>query len=166
MIGEFLLACDPELLYLYPKGVQTISSRGGRKDSGVDIVTPYTVTIEAGKSCAINLGVRAVCICSSEPTAYFLLARSSINKTPLMLQNSVGLIDQGYRGHLIAKVYNFSDAPYTIKSGCALFQVASANLLPSEFRCILAEDSMYFDEGSTVRGKGHFGSTGESGSAL
>ena len=33
---------------------------------------------------------------------YYLYPRSSISKTPLILANSVGIIDSGYRGNIKA----------------------------------------------------------------
>ena len=37
------------------------------------------------------------------------MPRSSISKTPLRMSNSVGLIDGGYRGEIMASVDNISD---------------------------------------------------------
>lgn len=155
-----------------------------RPDSGVDIPTPNDITVPAHAVVKIKLGVRAVCVkCRNDKTenvlsmmftnkecaAFWLLPRSSICKTPLMLANSVGLIDMGYRGPLIAAVRNLSDQDYTIKAGHALFQLAAADLAPSEYEVLDQNNDqqayVFFDDKITKRGDGGFGSTGTSGSA-
>ena len=102
------------------------------------------------------------------PWAYRLAPRSSISKTPLMLANSEGIIDLGYRGPLIAAVRNVSGEAYTIEAGAALFQLVSADLAPSEYEVLSPDDprtAEYFGAGATERGAGGFGSTGAAGSA-
>ena len=99
--------------------------------------------------------------------SYYLYARSSISKTPLILKNSVGIIDSGYRGNLIAAVYyspTFNDLQkvsinqlpnsYTIKKGTRLVQICAPELQPFSFDVVntLTE---------TDRGEGGFGSTGK-----
>ena len=42
-------------------------------------------------------------------TSYYLYPRSSLSKTSFQLANSVGIIDAGYRGNLMAKVRHFPD---------------------------------------------------------
>ena len=84
--------------------------------------------------------------------AYWMLPRSSISRTPLRLANSVGLIDAGYRGPIMAAV----DGVYTVGEHERLFQLASPDLLPwDEVRIVSA-----IPGGPTLRGTGGFGSTG------
>ena len=84
--------------------------------------------------------------------SYFVIPRSSISKTPLMLANSIGLIDAGYRGSIFAPVYNTSDSPYVVHKGTKLFQV----ILPSlEHFDIEFVDSL----SETERGDKGFGSS-------
>jgi dUTP pyrophosphatase len=87
-----------------------------------------------------------------EPVGYWLLPRSSISKTPLRMSNSVGLVDSGYTGELMAVVDNVSDIDYTISAGTRLFQIASATLVPIQF-------ALVSDLRVTTRGSGGFGST-------
>ena len=84
---------------------------------------------------------------------YYLYPRSSISKTPLRLANSVGIIDAGYRGNLMAVVDNISIQAYNIQKKDRLFQICAGNLEPIEFQ--LANDLS-----NTQRGFGGFGSTG------
>ena len=55
---------------------------------------------------------------------YYLYPRSSISKTPLRLCNSVGIIDAGYRGNIMAFVDNI-DEDYDL--GTRLFQLCDPN---------------------------------------
>lgn len=65
----------------------------------------------------------------SNRTGYFLFPRSSTGlRTPLRLSNSVGIIDKGYRGELIAIVDNLSDEDFTINPGERYFQITSPEL--------------------------------------
>ena len=131
-----------------------------RRDSGVNLVTPQDIQVPAQGRAAINFRVRVVLPSGEGRTkAYDLVPRSSIAKTPLIMANSVGIIDEGYRGNLIAKVWNLSKEPYTVKRGASLFQVVSPGREPAS--CKLAEKGdPLFDPRSTVRGEGGFGSTG------
>jgi len=89
--------------------------------------------------------------------AYYMMPRSSISKTPLRLANSVGIIDAGYRGKLIAAVDNI-DKPnvYNIAPDTRLFQICSPDL--SVFTSVEVVDVI--PGGPTLRGEGGFGSTG------
>ncbi len=90
--------------------------------------------------------------------AYWMLPRSSISRTPLRLANSVGLIDAGYRGDIMAAVDGGGDG-VTVGPGARLFQLASPDLLPwNEVRIVGV-----IPGGATLRGTGGFGSTGVTG---
>ena len=173
---------DPGVAKLYPSGLQ----ENKRGDAGVDLITPCDVVIPPGEVKIVDLGVKAVCLkiiistsgdawsgrarssANFIPWAFRLVPRSSISKTPLMMANSEGIIDRGYRGPIKAAVRNFDSKPYTIEKGKALFQLVCADLSPPEYKMILCGDQEYqeyFGEGATERGEGGFGSTGTAGSA-
>ena len=84
----------------------------------------------------------------------YLYPRSSISKTPLRLANSVGIIDAGYRGNIMAVVDNISDEPFDIQKGQRLFQICGRFLEPINLTLI---DTTLSD---SERGNGGFGSTG------
>jgi dUTP pyrophosphatase len=93
--------------------------------------------------------------------AYWLLPRSSISKTCMRLANSVGLIDAGYRGTLLAAVDCTSNnsspfSPFSVGFGDRYFQVATPDLLPWD----RVEVVDVIPGGETSRGAGGFGSTG------
>ncbi len=119
-------------------------------DAGLDLYIIETMTIEAGETKTIHLHIS----CEAEDgRAYYLMPRSSISKTPLRMANSIGLIDGGYRGEIMAVCDNIKKFPYTIEKGQRLFQIVAADSSPIAFE--IKENLS-----ETSRGKGGFGSTG------
>ena len=119
-------------------------------DAGLDLFVVEKQTIKGGKTELINLGISCE---TAEKRPYFLMPRSSISKTPIRLCNSIGLIDAGYRGELMAAVDNIRQDDYTIHSGQRLFQIVAMDGSSLSFELV--------DElSSTSRGAGGFGSTG------
>ena len=72
-------------------------------DAGLDLFVIHEQTIDPGETVKIHLQIACE---NEENLPYLLLPRSSISKTPLRLSNSIGLIDPGYRGEIIAVVDN------------------------------------------------------------
>jgi dUTP pyrophosphatase len=130
-------------------------TRNVRNDAGYDLFVEADTTIPPLSVATLSFGVRTEALSGDENVAYFLLPRSSISNTPLMLANSVGLIDSGYRGEIMAKVRNFSSVSYRVAKGTRLFQ-----LVPMDGR---GWDSVEIAESlsSSERGEGGFGSTGK-----
>lgn len=91
------------------------------------------------------------------PTGYYMYPRSSIIKTPFRLANSVGIIDSGYRGHLISaldcKQPNSSVIQYE-----RLVQICAPDLCPILVNIV---DTVEELGTPTARGEGGFGSTGK-----
>jgi dUTP pyrophosphatase len=97
-------------------------------------------------------------------TGFYMYPRSSLSKTQLRLANSVGIIDAGYRGHLMAMFdvinipgdCNNLEVDYIGKKFDRYIQICAPGLVP-----ILVEIVNKEDLGSeTERGIGGFGSTG------
>jgi len=120
-------------------------------DAGLDLFVIHELTIQAGESAFIHLQISCE---NLDGKPYLLMPRSSISKTPLRLSNSIGLIDGGYRGEIIAAVDNIKDIPYKISPGQRLFQLVAMDGSPVHFK-IVEELS------ETARGTGGFGSTGQ-----
>ena len=120
-------------------------------DAGLDLFVIRKQIIRSGETSLIHLQIA----CESEQNKpYLLMARSSISKTPLRLCNSVGLIDGGYRGEIIAAVDNVKTFQYMVEPGQRLFQLVAMDGSPIHFKIV--------DELSeTSRGDGGFGSTGK-----
>ena len=124
-------------------------------DSGLDLFFTDPVLIEPNETVFINLGIKCEAFydkTKERNVSYYLYPRSSIAKTPLRMANSVGIIDAGYRGSLIAAVHNTSDTEYTIERGQRLFQLCSPTLEPITYEIV---NTLSY----TSRGEGGFGST-------
>ena len=119
-------------------------------DAGLDLYVLQDDTFKAGETKKIKLGISCE---NQDGKGYFLFPRSSISKTPLRMANSIGLIDAGYRGEIMAVCDNIKDYDFSIKKGDRLFQLVSSDLSDIEFT-IVNELS------DTTRGAGGFGSTG------
>ena len=87
---------------------------------------------------------------------YMLVPRSSIIKTPLIMANSIGIIDAGYRNTLKAAVYNFSNdtEKFVIQKHSRLFQIV---LFGGQ---VISKIEVVDTLSETERGKKGFGSTG------
>ena len=120
-------------------------------DAGLDLFIVENRIIKPFETTKINLGIACENI---ENKPYLLFPRSSISKTPLRLSNSIGLIDAGYRGEIIASVDNISNKSYKIKVGQRLFQLVAMDGSPINFKLV---DELTDSE----RGIGGFGSTGK-----
>ena len=119
-------------------------------DAGLDLYVLEDIHFEPCETKAIKLGIS----CESEDgKAYYLFPRSSISKTPLRMANSIGLIDGGYRGEIIAMCDNIKSEVYTAEKGQRLFQLVATDSSPIHFE-LVEELEM------TTRGTGGFGSTG------
>ena len=120
-------------------------------DAGLDLYIIEDIEIKPLETKLIKLGI------SCEPSdgkAYYLMPRSSISKTPLRMSNSIGLIDGGYRGEIMASCDNIKNYSYTAKKGERLFQLVSFDSSPISF-------SLTEELSNTSRGEGGFGSTGK-----
>ena len=119
--------------------------------AALDVYILKDQIIKPWETTRIRLGISCENI---DKKAYFLMPRSSISKTPLRLANSVGLIDAGYRGEIMAAVDNIKDISHRLESGQRLFQIVAMD--GSEIHFDLTGDLS-----QTSRGKDGFGSTGK-----
>ena len=120
-------------------------------DAGLDLYVLEDIVFDPGETKLIKLGI------SCEPKdgkAYYLFPRSSISKTPLRMSNSIGLIDGGYRGEIMASCDNIKDFDYTVKEGDRLFQLVATDSSPISYTLVNRLSD-------TTRGSGGFGSTGK-----
>lgn len=133
------------------------------EDSGIDLYFPENQTFHTNKIGSINHQVR--CFMKENATGlttgYYMYPRSSIYKYSLMLANSVGIIDAGYRGNLIAKVRCFENET-NIPMGSKLFQICAPDLSPLNVKVILSPAEFMAAQGGEggERGANGFGSSG------
>jgi dUTP pyrophosphatase len=85
---------------------------------------------------------------------FWLMPRSSIYKSGIMMGNSTGVIDKSYRGELKAPVWSLT-ANSDVAVGDRLFQIVAPDM--GWIRNVRLVDSMP----QTERGAGGFGSTGK-----
>ena len=131
------------------------------KDSGFDLYVPEDVTIKPGEIEIIDMEVKCAAyrhtgeLWRVVPSPYYLYARSSVSKRGIMLVNSVGVIDSGYRGNLMAAFYNTKKEAVTINAGDRIVQICLPNLATN----FVVECVDKLEE--TERGEGGLGSTGK-----
>lgn len=159
VLEVFVDSDDDELKLRYKEHIQkhneTIVNEPKYFNSGFDLLVPNDIT-----STNEFLKLDHLVCCSARmdnsdkvfPCGYYMYPRSSISKTSMRLANSVGIIDSGYRGHLIAMV---DTAPHTsLKKYERYFQICAPNLCPIFVKMVDEIDT------NTSRGSGGFGSTG------
>ena len=120
-------------------------------DAGLDLYVLEDMTFLPGDTKKIKLGIQCE---PDDGKAYYLFPRSSISKTPLRMANSIGLIDGGYRGEIMAPCDNIKNSEYTAKKGQRLFQLVAAD-------CSAISYTIVDKLSETSRGSGGFGSTGK-----
>lgn len=124
-------------------------TRAHAADAGLDLYARDTVTIPAGGSGVFDTGVH---VSLPEHTVGMLKSKSGLNVKKNLLCE--GVIDEGYTGPIVAKVYNHGKEDVTIEAGMKLVQLV---ILPVLTPALELVDSL--DE--TDRGAGGFGSTGK-----
>jgi dUTP pyrophosphatase len=134
-------------------------------DSGLDLFCIVDETILPGEISFVDLGIRCG-LKSLNPNpidwiknksvwkyhSYFVMPRSSLAKTPLIMKNSIGLIDANYTGSIKIPLMNISTEPYRIHKGDRLVQLIRSDLNPIHFQLVNTIRQ-------TTRGSGGFGST-------
>ena len=119
-------------------------------DSGYDLYCPETVLVQPHSVGTLDFKIR----CSpnfQKVSGYYLYPRSSISKTPLMMANSVGIIDHGYRGNIMAYFDVIKNDNVEVYQ--RLVQICAPDLGPFKVELVDSLDQ-------TERGEGGFGSTG------
>lgn len=120
-------------------------------DAGMDLRTPVAVIVPAHGSCEIDTGVHV-----EIPTGFvgFLKSKSGLNvKFGL---TSEGVIDAGYTGSIVVKLYNNSNEDYVFSRGDKISQLV---ILPILHENLIKVDIGEFEK--TERGDNGFGSTGK-----
>ena len=117
-------------------------------DAGLDLFSREDAVIPARGSAIFDTGVHVEI---PEGYAGFIKSKSGLNMKHDI--NSEGVIDTGYTGAIIVKLYNHGDTDFAIRRGDKLTQLVLLPIgLPELEQC----DSL----GETERGAGGFGSTG------
>lgn len=124
-------------------------TRAHEFDAGLDLYSAYDdVCIFPRESELFDTGVH---IQLPKNTVGFLKSKSGLNVKYGI--TSEGVIDAGYTGSIVVKLYNHSDKPYRVRKGDKISQLV---ILP----CLLPELDVVDSLEDTERGTGGFGSTG------
>jgi len=138
-----------------------------RSDSnaGFDLYNSETIMIEKGKCSFVSFGVGVRMLkvevmpngqsheYLKSDSHFWLLPRSSIYKSNVIMANSMGVIDKSYRGELKAPVWSMEDT--TLSEGDRLFQIVAPDMgWIRNVRIVL-------ELPETERGRNGFGSSGK-----
>ena len=132
-------------------------------DAGFDLFTPETRQLSTLLVNKLDYNVS----CSAKiytdnriyNTGFYMYPRSSISKSNVRLANNVGIIDAGYRGHLIGMfdlVYP-NGVNNIINKFERHLQICAPGLIPIVVELVNSREELGEE---TTRGSGGFGSTG------
>lgn len=122
--------------------------RAHATDAGMDIRSPVEFIILPKDSTTVMTGVH---VQLPPGTAGLIVSKSGLNVRSSL--TSTGLIDEGYTGEIVVKLYNHGDMPYHVQRGDKISQLV---VLPVRYEGIEIVDEI--DGGE--RGADGFGSSG------
>lgn len=123
-------------------------SRGHGTDAGLDLRTPKAVTVPAYGSAIVDTGVH---VALPSGCAGLLVSKSGLNVRNDI--TSTGLIDEGYTGSIVVKLYNHGGGDYRLAAGDKITQLVVLPVVSES----LEQVSVF---NATERGDNGFGSTG------
>lgn len=123
-------------------------SRGHGTDAGLDLRTPKAVIVPAYGSVIVDTGVH---VALPSGCAGLLVSKSGLNVRHDI--TSTGLIDEGYTGSIVVKLYNHGGGDYQLAAGDKITQLVVIPVV----RESLEQVSVF---NATERGDNGFGSTG------
>ena len=97
-----------------------LPTRATEHSAGYDFYSPVNITIQPNESVLIFTDIKAHMYYDN---ALLLIPRSSMGKQPIMIANTVGLIDSDYYGNsgndgnIGFRLLNLGNTPYEIKVG-------------------------------------------------
>lgn len=129
-------------------GGAILPRRAHAADAGFDLYSPVANMIPARGSAIIDTGVHVAI-----PNGYagLIVSKSGLNVNHGIVSD--GLIDSGYTGSILVKLYNLTDTSYLITAGDKISQIVFIPIAQPEL-CVV--DTL----NDTERGAGGFGSTG------
>ncbi len=122
-------------------------TRAHDTDAGLDIYSPYDVIVPARMSVSIRTGVH---VQLPEWCAGLMVAKSGLNVKYDI--TSTGLIDEGYTGEIVVKLYNHGDEDFEVFTGMRISQLV---VIPVRYEPVEIVDEITGGE----RGDKGFGST-------
>lgn len=120
-------------------------------DAGMDLTSRETVAIAPEATVMVRTGVRMEV---PEGHVGLCFPRSGLaSKRGITLVNCVGVIDSGYRGEIMAPLYNAGRSTQIVERGERIFQIAIVPFVTCE--CVEVDELSDTERGSTG-----FGSSG------
>lgn len=126
-----------------------LPTRAHRYDAGLDIYSRETKVVPARGSAVFDTGVH---VAIPEGYGGFLKSKSGLNVKHNI--TSEGVIDAGYTGSIMVKLYNHGDKDYTVNAGDKITQLVVIRVDLDDCYEVDALDD-------TERGDCGFGSTGK-----
>lgn len=123
--------------------------RAHSTDAGLDIKTPAEVTVPAHGSAVIHTGVH---VQLPKGTGGLLVSKSGLNVKHGI--TSTGLIDEGYTGEILVKLYNHTGENYRFAPGEKVSQLV---VFPVTYKDVEIVDEL---DSGTERGDKGYGSSG------
>ena len=127
-----------------------LPERAHKTDAGLDVKSSENRLIKAHRGALMHTGLH---VQLPHGTAGLLVSKSGLNVNHGI--TSTGLIDEGYTGEILVKLYNNSDEHYQVHAGDKISQLV---VIPVLYEDIHIMDSL--DE-NTERGVQGFGSSGK-----
>ena len=148
-----------EMNVMLDKGAY-LPERAHDLDAGYDLRTPYDVDIPATVCCgetnyvAVGCAVIDTGVHIEIPAGHtaFLKSKSGLNVKHNIIGE--GVVDAGYSGSVVVKLYNLNNAPYHFDKGDKIIQLV---ILPIATPTLKIVDKF----AETERGNGGFGSSGK-----
>ena len=124
-------------------------ARAHDTDAGLDLRAHHGAFLPAGGAVTVGTGTH---IQLPPGTAGLLVSKSGLNCVRGI--TSTGLIDEGYTGEIMVRLYNHSQTDYEIEAGDKVSQLV---VIPVIYEPVEIADSL---EGGSERGNKGFGSSG------
>ena len=131
----------------YDEGAYPIT-KAHKQDAGYDIKARNTQTIKAKGSAVFRTGVH---VAIPKGCAGILISKSGLNVNHSIISD--GLIDEGYNGEIVVKLYNLGRVDYKVNAGDKITQLVITPVIDA-----LIEPVEHLDGGE--RGSNGFGSSG------
>lgn len=126
-----------------------VPTRAHKADAGLDLYAMNNQIVPARSSAIFDTGVH---IELPPDTVGFLKSKSGLNVKHGIL--SEGVIDEGYTGTIVVKLYNNSDTEYIVNRGNKISQLVVLPVIKPELILVESLDD-------TDRGNNGFGSSGK-----
>ena len=123
-------------------------TRAHPTDAGLDIRARNNGLVRAGHSCVFHTGVHVEL---PPGTGGFIVSKSGLNVNHNI--TSTGLIDEGYSGEIVVKLFNHGTEDYAVKAGDKISQMV---VVPVLYEPVEIVDDLRAGE----RGESGFGSSG------